>query len=113
MIARGGDLQGGSTITQQYIKILYLNSEPDPHPEVPELFLAYKINKEMSKEQILEGYLNTIYFGRGAYGIQAASKAYFNKDAKDLTVPEAAVLAAVVNNPSLYDPRLDEDNASG
>ena len=63
----------------------------------------------MSKEQILEGYLNTIYFGHGAYGIQAASKAYFDVDAKKLTVPQAAVLATVVNNPSLYDPS-DEDN---
>ena len=101
-------LQGGSTITQQYIKILYLNSEQTLTRKFRELFLAYKINKEMSKEQILEGYLNTIYFGRGAYGIQAASKAYFDIDAKDLTVPQAAVLASVVNNPSLFDP-ADED----
>ncbi len=110
VIARGGELQGGSTITQQYIKILYLNSGQTLSRKFRELFLAYKINNEMTKQQILEGYLNTIYFGRGAYGIQAASKAYFNKDAKDLTVPEAAVLAAVVNNPSLFDPSVSEDN---
>jgi membrane peptidoglycan carboxypeptidase len=110
VIARGGELQGGSTITQQYIKILYLNSGQTLSRKFKELFLAYKINNELSKEQILEGYLNTIYFGRGAYGIQAASKAYFDKDAKKLTVPEAAVLAAVVNNPSLFDPGVSEDN---
>ncbi|HET9650005.1 MAG TPA: transglycosylase domain-containing protein [Microlunatus sp.] len=110
VIVRGGDLQGGSTITQQYIKILYLNSQQTVTRKFKELFLAYKINKELTKEEILEGYLNTIYFGRGAYGIQAASKAYFNVDAKKLTVPQAAVLAAVVNNPSLFDPSVSEDN---
>ena len=110
VIARGGTLQGGSTITQQYIKILYLNSGQTLSRKFKELFLAYKINNELSKEQILEGYLNTIYFGRGAYGIQAASKAYFDKNAKNLTVPEAAVLASVVNNPSLFDPGVSEDN---
>jgi membrane peptidoglycan carboxypeptidase len=109
MIARGGDVQGGSTITQQYIKILYLNSERTLTRKFRELFLAYKINKEMSKEDILAGYLNTIYYGHGAYGVQAASKEYFDIDAKKLTVPEAAFLATVVNNPSMYDPS-DKDN---
>ena len=104
VIARGGTLQGGSTITQQYIKILYLNSEQKLTRKFKELFLAYKINKQLTKEQILEGYLNTIYFGHGAYGVQAASKAYFNIDAKKLSVPQAAVLASVVNNPTYYDP---------
>src|SRR5512132_2655631 len=108
-IARGGDVQGGSTITQQYIKILYLNSERTLTRKFRELFLAYKISKEMSKEDILAGYLNTIYYGHGAYGVQAASKEYFNVDAKKLTVPQAAFLATVVNNPSMYDPS-DKDN---
>ena len=76
-IARGEDLQGGSTITQQYIKILYLDSERTVTRKFREIFLAYKINKELTKEEILEGYLNTIYFGHGAYGLQAASRAYF------------------------------------
>lgn len=110
VIVRGGDIQGGSTITQQYIKVLYLNSERTLTRKFKELFLAYKINKRMTKEEILEGYLNTIYFGRGAYGIQAASKAYFNKDAAKLTVPESAVLASVVNNPGRLDPGVDENN---
>ena len=79
-------LQGGSTITQQYIKVLYLNSEQTLARKFKELFLAYKINNQLSKEEILEGYLNTIYFGHGAYGIQAASQAYFNVDAKELSV---------------------------
>jgi membrane peptidoglycan carboxypeptidase len=108
-IARGRDVQGGSTITQQYIKILYLNSERTLTRKFRELFLAYKINKEMSKEEILAGYLNTIYYGHGAYGVQAASKEYFGIDAKKLTVPQAAFLATVVNNPSMYDPS-DKDN---
>lgn len=110
-IARGGDTQGGSTITQQYIKILYLTSERTMTRKVKELFLATKLGREVPKEQILEGYLNTIYFGRGAYGIQAASKAYYNIDAKDLTVPQAAFLATVLNNPGAFDPS-DPDNAT-
>ena len=110
-IARGGDVQGGSTITQQYIKILYLNSDRTLTRKFRELLLAYKINKEMSKEEILAGYLNTIYFGHGAYGLQAASKEYFGIDAKKLTVPQAAFLATVVNNPSMYDPRDDDDHS--
>ncbi len=109
VILHGGTVQGGSTITQQYIKVLYLNSEQTVTRKFKEVFLAYKISKQQSKEQILEGYLNTIYFGHGAYGIQAASKAYFDKDAKDLTVPQAAFLASVINNPAALDP-ADEDN---
>ena len=110
-IANGDDVQGGSTITQQYIKILYLNSDRTLTRKFRELFLAYKINKEMSKEEILAGYLNTIYFGHGAYGVQAASKEYFNVEAKKLTVPQAAFLATVVNNPSMYDPRDEGDQS--
>ena len=109
VIARGGTLQGGSTITQQYIKIKYLYSEQTATRKFKELFLAYKINKQLTKEQILEGYLNTIYFGHGAYGIQAAAQNFFDVDAKKLTVPQAAVLASVINNPAAYDPD-DEDN---
>jgi membrane peptidoglycan carboxypeptidase len=109
VIARGGSLQGGSTITQQYIKILYLNSEQTVSRKYRELFLAYKLSQQKSKEQILQGYLNTIYFGHGAYGIQAASQAYFKVDAKKLTVPQAAVLASVINNPTSFDPD-EKDN---
>ncbi len=109
VIARGGTLQGGSTITQQYIKIKYLYSEQTATRKFKELFLAYKINKQVPKEQILEGYLNTIYFGHGAYGIEAAAQNFFDTEAKKLTVPQAAVLASVINNPAAFDPD-DEDN---
>lgn len=109
-IARGGEVQGGSTITQQYIKILYLSSDRSLSRKFRELALAVKMGKQLSKEQILQGYLNTIYFGRGAYGVQAASRAYFNVDAKALTIPQAAVLASVLNNPSIYDPSVAAGN---
>lgn len=108
-IVRGGDMQGGSTITQQYIKILYLTSDRTMTRKLKELFLATKIGREMPKESILEGYLNTIYFGRGAYGVQAASKAYFNVDAAQMSVPQAAFLATVLNNPSAFDPSQPEN----
>lgn len=110
-IARGGEMQGGSTITQQYIKILYLNSERTFERKFKELFLAVKMGRQVPKEEILAGYLNTIYFGRGAYGIEAASKAYFNHPAAELTVPEAAFLATVLNNPSAYNPSEEANQA--
>ena len=92
---------------------MYLNSEQTVTRKFKELFLAYKINKQMSKEEILTDYLNTIYFGRGAYGIQAASKAYFDVDAEELTTPQAAVLASVINNPSLFDPGATRTTSRG
>lgn len=103
-IVRGGEVQGGSTITQQYIKVMYLSSDRTMTRKLKELALAVKMGREVPKEQILGDYLNTIYFGRGAYGVQAAAKAYFNVDAKNLTVQQSAVLAAIINNPTLYDP---------
>lgn len=103
-IARGGDVQGGSTITQQYIKILYLSSERTAGRKVRELILAMKMGREVPKEKILEGYLNTIYFGRGAYGIEAAAKSYFLKSASELSLSEAATLAAILNNPAGLNP---------
>ncbi|HSN42897.1 MAG TPA: transglycosylase domain-containing protein [Propionibacteriaceae bacterium] len=109
-IVRGGEMSGGSTITQQYIKILYLTSDRTMTRKLRELVLAVKMGKERTKEEVLQGYLNTIYFGRGAYGIEAASKAYFNVSAEKLTIPQAAVLASVLNNPSLFDPSAGEKN---
>jgi membrane peptidoglycan carboxypeptidase len=100
----GTGTQGASTITQQYVKILYLSQERTWNRKIKEAFLAVKVQNTLSKDEILEGYLNTIYFGRGAYGVQAASQAYFDKDAKDLTVPESAVLASVLNSPGSLDP---------
>ncbi|AOH45526.1 hypothetical protein BCB70_05995 [Cutibacterium modestum] len=103
-IARGGEMQGGLTITQQYIKVLYLSQERTMGRKFKELLLAMKMGKEVSKEDILAGYLNTIYFGRGAYGVQAAAKAFFYTDASKLTLSQSAVLAAVLNSPSNFDP---------
>ena len=102
--ARGGSTQGASTITQQYVKIYYLSSERTFKRKIKEAFVSLKLQKQLTKSKILEGYLNTIYFGRGAYGIQAAAQAYFGVDAKDLTVQQGAVLASVLNSPQNFDP---------
>jgi len=102
--AQGNATQGASTITQQYVKILYLTQEQTLERKVKEALLSLKLHRQLSKTQILEGYLNTIYFGRGAYGIQAAAKAFFDVEAKQLDVRQSAVLATVLNNPSKYDP---------
>ncbi|MDF1487503.1 transglycosylase domain-containing protein [Tessaracoccus caeni] len=108
-IASGGQMQGGSTITQQYIKILYLDSERTLTRKAREIMLAIRMGREVPKEEILAGYLNTIYFGRGAYGIQAASRSYFLTDAEDLTLSQAAALAAILNNPAAMNPSDGED----
>ena len=95
---------GGSTITQQYVKNYFLTQDRTVSRKAREILLAVKIDGQRSKSQILEDYLNTIYYGRGAYGIQSGAKAYFGKDVSKLTVQEGAVLAAIINAPSLYDP---------
>ncbi len=102
--AKGGSTQGASTITQQYVKILYLTQEQSYQRKVKEAILSLKIQREYSKEEVLEGYLNTIYFGRGAYGVQAAADVYFDKPAAKLSLREAAVLASVLNDPNDLDP---------
>jgi len=101
---RGRDVQGGSTITQQYVKNAYLTQERTFSRKFKEIVIAVKLDREYSKEQILEWYLNTIYYGRGAYGIQAAAETYFRKGVNQLTVAEGAVLAASIRSPALYDP---------
>ena len=108
--ARGGATQGASTITQQYVKILYLTQERSISRKVHEAILSLKLQKQQSKQEILEGYLNTIYFGRGAYGVQAAAKAYFGVDADQLSLRQSAVLASVLNNPSQFDPANGKSN---
>ncbi|MEO5851094.1 MAG: transglycosylase domain-containing protein, partial [Nocardioides sp.] len=110
--AAGNSTQGASTITQQYVKILYLTQERSLKRKLTEAMLSLKLQQQLSKEQILEGYLNTIYFGRGAYGVQAASLAYFDKPAADLSLREAAVLASVLNNPTNLDPANGKDAKS-
>ncbi|WP_438363845.1 transglycosylase domain-containing protein [Streptomyces hyaluromycini] len=101
--ATGKGTQSGSTITQQYVKNYYLAQEQTVTRKVKEVFVAIKLDRSESKAQILEGYLNTSYFGRNAYGIQAAAQAYYGMDATDLDPARAAYLAALVNAPSEYD----------
>jgi membrane peptidoglycan carboxypeptidase len=102
-----GGTGGGSTITQQYIKVVTGHDEYSLLRKFREVIVAAKITKRESKDQILQDYLNTIYFGRGAYGIQAASQAYFGKNVQNLTVSEAAVLAGLIRSPSGLDPATD------
>ncbi|MFC5856367.1 transglycosylase domain-containing protein [Streptomyces chlorus] len=101
--ATGKGKQSGSTITQQYVKNYYLQQEQTVTRKVKEFFIAIKLDREQSKDKILEGYLNTSYFGRNAYGIQSAAQAYYGMDAQDLDAGRAAYLAALVNAPSQYD----------
>ncbi len=97
---RGGSRQGGSTITQQLVKNSYLTSEQTMTRKVKEAVLATKVERVMSKDEILERYLNTIYFGRGAYGVEAASQAYFGTNASKLTLEQAAYLTAALKLPA-------------
>ena len=106
---RGGSTQGGSTITQQYAKNAYLSSERTYTRKIKEFFIAVKLARRDNKDEILEDYLNTIYFGRGAYGIQTAAQTYFGKDVQDLTVAQGAVLASVIRSPANYDPERHPD----
>ncbi|MFI1102471.1 transglycosylase domain-containing protein [Streptomyces melanogenes] len=99
----GKGKQSGSTITQQYVKNYYLGQEQTISRKVKEFFIAIKLNREVSKSDILEGYLNTSYFGRNAYGIQAAAQAYYGKDIEKVTTAEGAYLASLLNAPSAYD----------
>ncbi|MFD6230726.1 transglycosylase domain-containing protein [Streptomyces sp. NPDC060232] len=101
--ATGKGTQSGSTITQQYVKNYYLGQEQTLKRKAKEFFIAIKLGREKSKAYILEGYLNTSYFGRNAYGIQAASQAYYGKDVGDLTTAEGAYLATLLNSPSAFD----------
>ncbi|MER5949241.1 transglycosylase domain-containing protein [Streptomyces sp. NPDC001904] len=100
---RGKGKQSGSTITQQYVKNYYLGQEQTVSRKVKEFFISIKLDREASKDEILTGYLNTSYFGRNAYGIQAAAQAYYGVDVDDLTTAQGAYLAALLNAPSAYD----------
>ncbi|MFI9050558.1 transglycosylase domain-containing protein [Streptomyces sp. NPDC053427] len=103
-MAKGGETQGGSTITQQYVKNAMLSQDQTLDRKFKELFISIKVGWRMTKNEILQGYLNTSYYGRGAYGIQAAAQAYYGKDAKDLEPDEGAFLATVLKGANLYDP---------
>ncbi|GHF36853.1 penicillin-binding protein [Streptomyces mashuensis] len=106
----GKGKQSGSTITQQYVKNYYLGQEQTISRKVKEFFIAIKLDREESKDDILEGYLNTSYFGRNAYGVQAAAQAYYGKDSDRLTLGEGAYLATLLNAPSLYDVGAHPEN---
>ncbi len=112
----GGDLQGGSTITQQYVKNALVGDARSGVGGVirkaKELVISTKMSSEWSKDEVLQAYLNIIYFGRGAYGISAAAKAYFDKPVEQLTVAEGALLAALIQRPSTLDPAIDPEGAA-
>ena len=99
-----GKGRGGSTITQQYAKTAFLTPERSIQRKIKELVISLKLENAMSKDQILENYLNTIYFGRGSYGVQTAAQQYFNRNANQLSISQSAVIASILRSPGLYDP---------
>ena len=106
----GGSTQGGSTITQQYAKTAFLTSERTITRKIRELVIAIKLENQLSKDEILENYLNTIYFGRGAYGVETGAQAYFGHGVDSLSIGESAILASILRSPGLYDPYFADGN---
>ena len=104
-------VQGGSTITQQFVKNTYIKPERTVSRKLKEAALAWQLERRWSKDRILTAYLNTIYFGNGAYGIGMAARVYFDKHARDLTLAEAALLAGIPVNPTAYDPIANPTSA--
>lgn len=110
MVRNGEVTQGGSTITQQLARTVFLNNNKTWQRKMEEIFIATGLEKKYSKSKLLEFYLNNIYFGNGYYGIQAASRGYFNRDVDELNLTEIAFLCAIPNNPTLYDPVTNYGN---
>ncbi|WP_456825043.1 transglycosylase domain-containing protein [Cellulomonas sp. P5_E12] len=109
---RGGKTQGGSTLTQQYVERYYVDkTTTDYVGKFKETLLAIKIAKSQSKAEIMDGYLNTIYWGRDSYGIQAAAQAYFGVNAADLTIEQSAMLAGIIPSPNNWDPKVSPAKA--
>ncbi|WP_165367533.1 transglycosylase domain-containing protein, partial [Phytoactinopolyspora endophytica] len=107
-VREGGEISGGgSTITQQYVKNYYLTQDQTWDRKINELFVSIKIDQQHEKEDILASYLNTIWFGRDLYGVQTASKSYFDKPVSEMTLEEGAALAAILNSPHRYDPTIE------
>ncbi len=102
---------GGSTITQQLVKMNILTSDQNLGRKIPEAFLARRLETEYTKDELLERYLNSVYFGSNAYGVQAAAETYFGKDIKDLGWEEGALLAGIISRPGAYDPTVNADRA--
>jgi penicillin-binding protein 1A len=112
--AEAGEVkEGGSTITQQYVKNVLLDPKKTVHRKMREAVMAIQLERTHTKEAILEGYLNRIYFGNGAYGVQAAAQLYFHKPASDVTLAEGALLAGLIQAPESYDPYTAPDAALG
>jgi membrane peptidoglycan carboxypeptidase len=109
---RSGNLngEGGSTITQQYAKTAFLSPSRTIQRKIRELVISLKLENSLSKDQILENYLNTIYFGRGSYGVQTAAQQYFNRNVDQLTLSQTAVIASILRSPGYYDPALSKEN---
>jgi len=110
-VSAGAVEQGGSTITQQLVKNALLSSDRDLDRKTKEIAYAIRLEQQLSKDEILETYLNTVYFGAGAYGVQAAAETYWGVDVDQLGWPEAAMLAALIRNPVAYDPTLHAEKA--
>ena len=110
-VSSGQIEQGGSTITQQLVKNALLTSDRDINRKSREVVLALRLEQQLTKDQILEKYLNTVYFGAGAYGVEAASEIYWGLDVSQLDYGQGAMLAAVISNPVAYDPTLHPDAA--
>jgi penicillin-binding protein 1A len=108
----GRTVQGGSTITQQYVKQTYVGTRRNLTRKIREAAIAMRLEEKLSKDQILERYLNTVYFGRGAYGVSAASQAYYNKDISDVTINQAAFLASLISEPNRGDVYANADRAT-
>jgi len=109
---KSGEIKGGaSTISQQYVKNLYLDFDKTINRKIEEAWLTLKLEMHFSKDEILEGYLNTINFGQGNYGIENAANYYFNKSAKDLTLQESTILAGIPKSPNNYNPVSDYDKS--
>ncbi|MDD4400569.1 MAG: transglycosylase domain-containing protein [Desulfitobacteriaceae bacterium] len=110
---KSGDLtaQGASTITQQLVRNTYLSADKKVERKIREIILAYKLETVYSKQEILEMYLNKVYFGAWAYGVQAAANTFFGKDVSQLNLAESALIAGLIQSPSNYDPFINLDKA--
>ena len=102
--------EGGSTITQQYAKTAFLTPSRTVQRKIKELVISLKLENALTKDQILENYLNTIYFGRGSYGVQTAAQQYFNRNVDQLSLSQIAVIASILRSPGYYDPALSKEN---
>lgn len=107
----GKAVEGGSTLTQQYVKNTFVTPEKTFQRKIKEAALAYAVEKKYTKQQILAGYLNTVYFGQSSYGVETASQTFFGKSAAAVTLPEAALLAGVIRSPNFYSPYTNPDKA--